>query len=69
MSGMHSVEKIRVLIVDDIRETRDNLRKLIQFEPDIEVIAQASSGEEGIELAKKTQPHVVLMDINMAWMA
>ncbi len=58
-------DKIRVLIVDDIPETRDNLRKLIQFEPDIEVVAQASNGEEGIELAKQVRPHVVLMDINM----
>lgn len=65
MSDMHSAEIIRVLIVDDILETRDNLRKLIQFEPDIEVVAQASTGEEGVDLARKTHPHVVLMDINM----
>jgi pilus assembly protein CpaE len=58
-------EKIRVLIVDDIRETRDNLKKLLQFESDIEVVGQASTGEEGIDLAASVSPNVILMDINM----
>lgn len=58
-------EKIRVLIVDDIRETRDNLKKLLQFESDIEVVGQASTGEEGIQLANSVIPNVILMDINM----
>jgi len=58
-------EKIRVLIVDDIPETRENLRKLLYFESDIEVVAAASSGEEGIAFAKEYQPDIVLMDINM----
>jgi pilus assembly protein CpaE len=58
-------DKIRVLIVDDIPETRENLRKLLYFENDIDVVAAASSGEEGIEFAKENQPDIVLMDINM----
>ncbi len=57
--------KIRVLIVDDIPETRENLRKLLYFENDIEVVAAASNGQEGIEFAKEYQPDIVLMDINM----
>jgi pilus assembly protein CpaE len=57
--------KIRVIIVDDIAETRDNLEKLLFFEKDIEVIGKASSGREAIALAKQMQPDVVLMDINM----
>ena len=61
-------EKIRILIVDDIPETRENLKKLLYFESDIEVVGAATSGEEGIELAKQCQPHVVLMDINMPGM-
>jgi len=60
-----SEEKIRVLVVDDIPETRENLRKLLYFETDIEVVAAATSGEEGIKLAKECQPDIVLMDINM----
>jgi len=58
-------EKIRVLIVDDIPETRENLRKLLYFEEDVEVVGAAISGEEGIQMAKELQPHIVLMDINM----
>lgn len=58
-------EKIRVLIVDDIPETRENLKKMCYFESDIEVVATAESGKEGIELARQFHPHVVLMDINM----
>jgi len=59
------MEKIRVLIIDDIGETRENLRKLLSFEPDVEVVGAAGSGPTGIELAKEFEPHVVLMDINM----
>lgn len=58
-------EKIHVLIVDDIPETRENLRKLLFFEPDIEVVGAATSGEEGIQMAVELQPDIVLMDINM----
>jgi pilus assembly protein CpaE len=58
-------EKILVLIVDDIQETRENLRKLLQFEPDIEVTGMAGTGQEGLALARQLQPDVVLMDINM----
>ncbi|MGB5932442.1 MAG: response regulator [Anaerolineae bacterium] len=58
-------EKIRVLIVDDIPETRENLRKLVQFEGDIEVVGAATGGAESIEMAKELAPDIVLMDINM----
>lgn len=57
--------KMRVLIVDDIPETRENVRKLLYFEKDIEVVGAAASGSEGIELAKDLRPDIVLMDINM----
>ncbi|HUT21135.1 MAG TPA: response regulator [Anaerolineae bacterium] len=58
-------ERIRVLIVDDIPETRENLKKMLYFESDMEIVGTASSGDEAIELSKQTKPHVVLMDINM----
>jgi len=58
-------DRIRVLIVDDIPETRDHLAKLLGFESDIEVIGTASSGADAIELASRLLPDVVLMDINM----
>src|SRR5918994_2045608 len=56
---------IRVLIVDDIPETRDHLTKLLGFESDIEVVGAASSGAQAISLAAASAPDVILMDINM----
>jgi pilus assembly protein CpaE len=58
-------DKIRVLIVDDIAETRENIRKLLQFDSEFEVAGAARSGREAIELSKELKPDVVLMDINM----
>src|SRR5205814_1635543 len=57
--------KIRILVVDDIAETRTNLINLLYFERDIEVVDSATRGTEGVEKAKKLQPDIVLMDINM----
>jgi pilus assembly protein CpaE len=58
-------DQIRVLIVDDIPETRDHLTKLLGFESDIEVVGAAASGAEALKLAAQLSPGVVLMDINM----
>lgn len=58
-------DKIRVLVVDDIAETRENVRKLLQFEADIEVVGTARSGKEAVQLAEELKPDVILMDINM----
>src|SRR6476659_4710103 len=58
-------DQIRVLIVDDIPETRDHLTKLLGFESDIEVVGSAASGSEALTMAGKMLPDVVLMDINM----
>ncbi|MBX6342010.1 MAG: response regulator, partial [Thermomicrobiaceae bacterium] len=56
---------IRVLIVDDVAESRDNVEKLLRFEPDIQVVGKAARGQEGIDLAARLQPDIILMDINM----
>jgi DNA-binding NarL/FixJ family response regulator/mRNA-degrading endonuclease RelE of RelBE toxin-antitoxin system len=56
-------EKIRLLIVDDVAETRENLRKLLYFESDIEVVGATTNGEEAIQMAVEQQPDIVLMDI------
>ena len=61
-------DRIKVLIVDDIPETRDHLSKLLGFESDVEVVGAAAGGAEAIELAVKVRPDVVLMDINMPGM-
>jgi pilus assembly protein CpaE len=62
---MSNDELIRVLIVDDIAETRENIRKLLQFEADFEIVGAARNGQEGIDLARELKPDVILMDINM----
>jgi len=58
-------EKIRVLIVDDVSETRENVKKLLQFESDVEVVGVARTGKEAIQVSQDLSPDVVLMDINM----
>ncbi len=62
---MVDTEKIRVVIVDDIAETRENIRKLLQFEPDVEVVGVARTGREAIDISKDVKPDVLLIDINM----
>ena len=62
---MTEPEKIRVMIVDDIIDTRDQLEKLLFFEKDIEVIAKACNGREAVAFARQYRPDVILMDINM----
>lgn len=58
-------DKIRILIVDDIPETRENVRKLLAFEADMEVVGVAGTGREAIQLARELQPGIIMMDINM----
>ena len=62
---MPSGEKIRVIIVDDVSETRENVRKLLQFESDVDVVGAARTGKEAIQLSQELNPDVILMDINM----
>ncbi len=62
---MPTGEKIRVMIVDDVSETRENVRKLLQFESDVDVVGAARTGKEAIQLSQDLNPDVVLMDINM----
>ncbi|HZS14025.1 MAG TPA: response regulator [Candidatus Dormibacteraeota bacterium] len=56
---------IRVLIVDDIPSTLENLQKLLSFEDDIEVCGTAADGRKAIDETRRLQPDVVLMDVNM----
>lgn len=63
-----NTQKIRVLIVDDIAETRENVKKLLYFEEDVEVVGSAANGREGVDLTLKLNPDIVLMDINMPGM-
>lgn len=58
-------EKIKVVIVDDVVQTRTDIKRLLYFEEDMEVVGEAGDGREAMEVVEKTSPDVVLMDINM----
>ena len=59
---------IKVLIVDDIPETREHLSRLLGMEREIDVAGTAGSGEEAISIAMDLRPDVIVMDINMPGM-
>ncbi|UCC64426.1 MAG: response regulator transcription factor [Anaerolineae bacterium] len=56
---------IRVLLVDDQALIREGLAIILEAQPDIKVIGQAADGHEAIDLARRLQPDVILMDIKM----
>ena len=55
----------RVLIADDVLETRRNTRLMLADNPMVDIVAIAHNGREAVELAKKHQPDIALLDINM----
>ena len=55
-------KKITVLLVDDHSLVRRGFRRMLEDEPDMEVVGEAGDGEESVKLAKKLQPQVVVMD-------
>ena len=59
------MRKVKVVLADDHVLVREGTRNLLEREPDIEVVGEASDGEEAIDLVTKLHPHVVLMDIAM----
>ena len=56
---------IRVLLADDQALVRDGFRMILEAQDDIEVVGEAANGAEAVELARATEPDVVLMDIRM----
>lgn len=56
---------IRVLVVDDHELVRSGITRMLADNPDIDVIGQASSGEDAIEFVRAVRPDIVLMDIRM----
>lgn len=62
-------EKIRVLIVDDHAMVRQGLRTFLELQddssPPIEVVGEAVNGAQAVELARRTQPNIILLDLMM----
>jgi len=58
-------EKLRVLIADDIQETRRNTRLMLSMIDNVEVVAIASNGLQAVEMTQEQRPDIVVLDINM----
>ena len=63
--GISSKRKLRVLIADDIQETRRNTRLMLATIDDVEVVAIAANGVQAVQFAAEQHPDIVLLDINM----
>ena len=58
-------EKVRVILVDDIAQTRETVARSLRFQENIDVIGSASNGVQAIHLARELKPDVIIMDVNM----
>src|SRR5512134_3711424 len=58
-------KKLRVLIADDVQETRRNTRLMLATIDDVEVVAIAANGVQAVQFAAEQHPDIVLLDINM----
>ena len=59
------MKRIRVLLVDDHETVRQGLRMVLESQPDIEVVAEASTGRTAVEHSERYQPDVVVLDLSM----
>ncbi len=64
-TGVPQKRKMRVLIADDIQETRRSTRLMLAMIPDVEVVAIASNGLQAVNMAREHHPDIVVLDINM----
>lgn len=56
---------IKVVLIDDHKLFRDGIKRILDFEPDFEVVAEGDDGNQAVELISIHQPDVVILDINM----
>lgn len=60
-----SQEKLRVLIADDVHETRRSTRLMLSMIDDVEVVAIASNGVQAVQMTQEKRPDIAILDINM----
>ncbi len=65
---MPTTSPIRILLVDDHTLVRQGIRRLLEDQPDLEVVGEAGDGQEAVAKAAELQPDVILMDIGMPGM-
>jgi len=56
---------VRVVLIDDHTVLRDGLKLLLSLEPDLEVVGEAGTGQEGVLAAERLKPHVVVTDVGL----
>jgi YesN/AraC family two-component response regulator len=67
-TNVYPKRKLRVLIADDVQETRRNTRLMLATIDDVEVVAIAANGLQTVQLAEEHHPDILLLDINMPGM-
>jgi DNA-binding NarL/FixJ family response regulator len=65
MIGSGSAMALRILIIDDSSEVRYVMRKVFESEPGWLVCGEASNGKEGVELAERIHPNLIILDLSM----
>jgi DNA-binding NarL/FixJ family response regulator len=66
MADATGVGPIRLVIVDDHAIVRQGLRSILEREPDIEVVGEAASAAEALDLVAVSRPHIVLLDLKLS---
>lgn len=60
------MDTIRILLVDDHQVVREGLRRMLELEPDFDIVGEAGAAKEVLDQAEALSPEIILMDIKMA---